>query len=527
MTVASLFFSSSLLSFPVERMSTLNRREALICGALATPFLTAPVPADSSALDKGAVDGIVHNALKAWEVPGVALGIVRHGEVVHLQGYGVRELGKPKPITLDTLFAIASCTKAFTTTAMAMLVDEGKMHWDDPVRNYLESFRLADPSADRLVTLRDLVCHRTGLGSHDLLWYRAPWDQKEAIRRIGWMPPSLPFRSSFQYQSTMVAAAGYAVQAASGMRSWEEFIQKRIFDPLEMDNCNFLTAHALSAPDHATPHRRNRQDRIEPISWYKMATADPAGSINASARDLCKWALFQLGDGTVSKAGKKVRLVSEAGLEETHSPQNPMRLSGYDRQMQPDCLLMSYGMAWVIQDHRGHLLISHAGTIDGFRTHITLAPNAGLGIVLLNNLHGTDLNLAISNSILDLVLGLPPKDWNACLGKVARARDDMKKAQRQQREAKRFKGTRPSRELDAYVGDYYESVFGHSQITLDQGKLVWHWSSFHCPLEHFHFDTFLARSEILDDPAINFSLGTDGQVVTLNAVERYFLRVAK
>jgi CubicO group peptidase (beta-lactamase class C family) len=484
-------------------------------------------------VDNAAIDAVVRDALKAWQAPGVAVGVVQRGQVIYLKGVGLKELGKDKPVTPDTLFPIGSCTKMFTTTAMAMMVDEGRMHWDEPVRNKLPEFRLADPRIDALVTLRDLVCHRTGLGSHDLLWYRAAWDLKESIRRIGLVAPSLQFRSSFMYQSTMVSAAGLAVDKAAGAKEpsgagWASIVQKRLFDPLGMDHCQFATKDALAAPDHATPHRRNKEDKIAVIPHYHFREPDPAGSIYACASDLCKWAIFQMGDGSIKKDGKTVLLVSAANLQETHTPQNIIPLAGSDGLMQPETIQMSYGMGWVIQDYRGEKLVSHAGRIDGFRTHITLVPKAQLGIVLLNNLDATDMNLAISNSIVDLVLRLRTRDWNAYLGKVAKDRDENVKNVLKEREERRHQlrkeGPLPSRKLEAYTGEYFEPAFGTARVTLEKGQLVWHWSTFTAPLEHSHFDTFLAKNEILNNPLINFTLGVNGEVVTMYAVERYFIK---
>jgi CubicO group peptidase (beta-lactamase class C family) len=461
-------------------------------------------------------------------VPGVAVGIVRDGQVVHLAGYGVKELGKKDRVTPDTLFPISSCTKAFTTTAIAMLVSARQMGWDDPVRNYLEYFRLFDPSADRLVTLRDLVCHRTGLGSHDLLWYRAAWSPRDAVRRIGRVPPDLPFRSSFWYQSTMVAAAGYALEAVLGKDgSWAGFVREKITERLGMKRTFFTTKEAFEQKDLATPHRENREDKLVSVPWYELKEPDPAGSVISCARDLCQWALFHLRRGKVEHNGKEIELVHPEALAETHSPQNIIPLKGIDRFLHPETEHMTYCMGWVRHDYRGRLLLSHSGTIDGFRAHIKFAPKENIGIVLLNNRHGTDMSLALGNTLLDRLLQLEPHiDWNDKLGKVAKARDDTDKQVFKLREVNQRRGTKPSLPNSGYVGTYREPAFGDARITeRKDGTLMWHWSTFECPLKHFHYDTFIAESELLHDPFVNFSLGLDGTAVTMNAVERYFVRV--
>jgi CubicO group peptidase (beta-lactamase class C family) len=482
---------------------------------LAWPVLSAAKPIDGAAIDE-----IASDALKSWKVPGAAVAIVYRDQLVYCKGFGVKELGGRKPVTPDTLFPLASCTKAFTTTAMAMLVDEGKMDWDDPVRRHVGFFRLADPVADAGVTLCDLVSHRTGLSGHDLLWYRSKWSQEEIIRRIGHVKLSRPFRTAYQYQSIMVMAAGRAV-AEAAKTPWHEFVQKRIFDPLDMKRACCTTTAALQDPDHASGHRKNQEGKIEVVPWYPMTTPDPAGSVNASARDLAKWVQFQLGDGTFR--GK--RLVSARNLEETHLPHTIMRLDASARAMQPYTVQMCYGLGWVIQDYRGHRLVSHGGAIDGFRAHITLAPDDRLGIVLLNNLQGSQMNLAISNSILDLVLGLEAKDWNTMLGEAVKKDEAGAKAARVLREKGRRQGTKPSHPLEAYIGRYRDPAYGTARIALDRGKLVWQWSSFHGPLEHFHFDTFTARHEFLGDPLVVFRFAADGDVVGMRFLDVDFRKV--
>jgi CubicO group peptidase (beta-lactamase class C family) len=482
--------------------------------------LLAPLPAAAAQPpDPAALDTILREALRAWKVPGAAVAVVQRGRVVYLKGFGVRELGGDRRVTPDTLFALASCTKAFTTTALALLVDEGKLAWDDPVRKHVPFFRLADPVADAAVTLRDLVSHRTGVGSHDLLWYRSPWTQDELIRRIGRVKPSKPFRTAYQYQSVMVMAAGRAVETASGER-WDQFVRRRLLGPLGMTGACFTTAEVLRSPDHASPHRQTSAGKVEVIPWYPMPRPDPAGSLCASVRDLSQWVLFQLGDGTFR--GK--RLVSARNLAETHAPQTIMHLEGSGRAFQPHTIQMSYAMGWVVQDYRGHLLVSHGGAIDGFRAHITLAPNDQLGIVLLNNLQGTQLNLAVSNSIVDLLLDLGTTDWNTYMLDVVKKEEAAKKESARRWRESRRRGTRPSRALSAYAGSYEHPAYGTARVVWKSGALAWEWSSFHGPLEHFHYDTFTARHDLLGDAPMVFRLNAAGEVAGLQFLGQDFRR---
>jgi CubicO group peptidase (beta-lactamase class C family) len=466
--------------------------------------------------DRAAIAGIVNDALEAWKAPGVAVAVVYRGEVYYCEGHGVRELGRNQRVTRRTVFPLASCSKAFTTTALAMLVDEGKVHWDEPARRHVPFFRLADPLADANVTIRDLLSHRTGVAGHDLLWYRAKGSQEEIIRRIGLVPPSMSFRSGYQYQSIMVMAAGYAVGTASGS-SWQAFVQKRILDPLGMGDTTLTTPPALRGPDHANGHRHNKAGKVEVVPWYPMVSPDPAGSVNSSAADLSKWLLFHLGEG-----GKARKLVSAAALEETHSPQTIMRLVGNDRDFQPFTHQMSYGMGWVVQDYRGQHLVAHGGSIDGFRSHLTLVPDARLGIALLNNLEGSQMNLAISNSLVDLFLGLSPQDWNGRFLETMKKEEAGKEEAIRHWQATRKKGTRTSRDLAAYGGSFQNPAYGTARIELKDGALAWQWSTFSGVLEHFHYDTFTARNRFLGDPMVVFRLDAKGEVVGMQFLNMDF-----
>jgi CubicO group peptidase (beta-lactamase class C family) len=480
---------------------------ASICRILAAVVLTtAAVNARAAAIDEAAVEALVRKSLAAWHVPGVAVAIVKDGNVVYLKGHGVRAVDHPDPVTPHTLFPIASCTKAFTTTAMALLADEGKMAWDDPVSKHLPYFHLADPKADKEVRLRDLVCHRTGLRGHDLLWYRSPWPPEEIVRRAGRLPLDKPFRQAFQYQSTMFTAAGLAVAAASGT-PWHEFVRKRLLQPLGMDDVVFTTTDARRTPDYAFPHRLNDRGQAEIIAFYPIERPEPAGSIHASAHDLAKWLIFQLGDGTA----RRRRLVSAKNLDETHTPQIPIPMDRLDRAFFPETKRMDYAMGWVVQDRRGVTMLAHAGAIDGFRAQLTLVPEHKLGIVLLDNLHQTRMNIALSQALLDLLLGGPRRDWDAVVREAVR-KEQTETDDERARRARSIPNTHPTLPLAGYVGTYEHPAYGTVRISQGPSGLVWEWNDFRAVLKHFHYDTFTLPIEIMHDPEVVFQL--DGSIVT-------------
>jgi Domain of unknown function (DUF3471)/Beta-lactamase len=275
------------------------------------------------------------------------------------------------------------------------------------------------------------------------------------------------------------------------------------------------------SPNLATPHRPDRDGRLRAVPWYVQKEPNAAGSIHASARDLAAWLRFQIGDGTYQ--GR--RLVSAANLAEPHTPQFALRLDGIVKSSNPDTLQMSYGLAWVIQDYRGHLLVSHAGTIDGFRAHIALLPRDGYALAILANRHHTRMNLALSNILVDHLLSLPAKDWPRHLREIERQEEATKRAAREQRDLQKRPGTRPSRPLSEYAGAYEHPAYGRATVTVSDGRLQWAWSGFRVPLEHYLSDTFLANDENLDDPLIEFAVA-DGQRVTgFTFLNLQFLRV--
>lgn len=465
----------------------------------------------AQAIDTAALDAVMEDALKYWQTPGAAAVVVRDGKVVYLKGFGIKDTKTRQPVTPDTVFAIGSTTKAFTTAAMAMLVDEGKMQWDDSVRSHLTSFRLADPLATENVTLRDLVTHRTGLSRHDLLWAGTPWSRAEILRRIGLVPLTQSFRSVFQYQNIMFLAAGEAV-AATAEASFENFVRQRIFDQLGMKSASLSVIDAQKSPDHATPHIK-RGARIEEMPWRNLDNVGPAGSINASVRDLSAWIQLQLSDGTFQ--GK--RLLSAENLREMHTPQMTIRLEGRWKLFFPESVTsqLNYGLGWFISDYRGEHLIMHGGTIDGFRTSVMLAPKKGIGIAVLSNLNQTQMPEASCYNMLDRLLGLPVMDWNKYIGERVKLFEAEQVKAFTTRYAARKMNTRPSHSLNAYVGGYDEPAYGRATISLENNQLVVQWNSLRSKLDHFHFDTFLAKEERLATEQVQFQLGADGEVESL------------
>ena len=492
------------------------RALAVSIAFLAASILSAqPAPLDSREIDK-----VMLATMKAWKIPGAAIAVVRNDRVVHLQGYGSKDLGGTAPVTPDTLFQIASASKAFTTTAMAMLVGEGKMAWDDPVRKHLEYFRLSDLCADANVTLRDLVSHRTGMGGRDELWDNSPLTREEIIRAMATVEPAGTFRSGYRYNNIMFMAAGEAVTRAAAM-PYDEFVRTRIFLPLQMKS-TVLSEGDWAKSDHATGHHYDwRTDRISIRKPVDATALGPAGAIKSSARDMGNWVRFHLAGGAFDDR----QLVDAEALNETKTPQTVVRLQNLTRDLHPDTNVMSYGMGWNVQDYRGELLVSHTGSLNGFRTRVELMPKRAAGLVVMINVDRGIALLAIRNALLDRLSGKPPRDWNAYYLMVDRKADEKEDRERSERKARAIKGTQPSRPLEAYAGEYVNEPYGVARVTRVNGGLTLQWSRMTLPLEHLQYDVFTAYSDWDGvDENVTFALGEDGTVKTLTIFEERFVR---
>jgi CubicO group peptidase (beta-lactamase class C family) len=470
-----------------------------------------------------ALDALVRKACDTWHAPGLAVAVVKGDEVVYLKGVGVREQGQSEPVTPETIFPIGSLTKAVTATALAQLIDDGKAGWDDPVRKHLSWFRLADPLADRDVTLRDLLCHRTGLGRNDLIWLHAPWSIEENVRRLAFLEPAHSFRSVYEYNNITYHAAGLVLESIT-KEPWQDLVRHRLLAPLKINHAVFTSTEARKAADHASPHHRKGDGKVEVIDWYnddKQIRA--SGSLKMSVRDLGQWLRFQVAGGRFE--GRQ--LVSARNFKETHTAQVVVPLDEDLARMtgaSQDC----YGLGWHLTDYRGHPLHEHGGSVQGFRAHIYVLPRDELGVAVLTNMDDAGMLVAAGSLLLDHLLGLEKKDWHAFY--LGRSREAARKRQQEHRKllASRHPDTRPSRELEAYAGSYHEPAYGTVRIEREGRKLVLRWSGYRVTLEHFHFDTFLPelkeeRHSLYDKPAV-FELDADGKVAVLHFLGRKLLR---
>jgi CubicO group peptidase (beta-lactamase class C family) len=443
-----------------------------------------------AAIDPGReLDSYVARAVADWKVPGLAIAVVKDGQIVFAKGYGVREVGKPAPVDTQTLFAIGSTTKAMTAAALGMLVDEKKVRWDDPVTTHLPGFQLADPYVTREVTIRDLLTHRAGLGNADLLWYRHDLSADEVLRRARFITPAYSLRSGFIYQNVMYAVAGQVVAAASGM-PWERFVRTRIFSPLGMTNAVPLLDSAKARANVAAPHYR-LNDTIRVVTNASVDAVAPAGAVWASVGDMAKWMRFVLDSGRVN--GR--RLLEPATYSEWLKPQTmvgPSEFYPTARLTKPHWT--TYALGWFQQDYAGRMVDFHTGSIDGMVAIIGLIPDERLGVYVLANLDHAEVRHALMLRVFDLYLGNPMRDWSAELLRLYGGIRAGADSARTRAAARHIAGTKPSLELAQYAGTYADSLMGTARVAIEQGKLRLRASSLHAgTLEHWEYDTFRLR----------------------------------
>lgn len=462
-------------------------------------------------------DEYVNSVFQSWDIPGMAVAVVKDGEVVFAKGYGVRELGSGTPVDAETVFAIGSASKAFTAAALAMLVDEGKLKWDDLASKYLPDLRLFDPYVTANLTVRDLVTHRSGLARTDFLWYGQSHARQEILKRVRHIEPASSFRSAFGYQNVLYLAAGEIIPAVTGL-SFDEFIHDRFFKPLGMPSSNTSTNDLKSVENQATPHIKVG-DTVKVINWRNIDNVAPAGSINSNVTDMANWVKLQLTEGKFNGE----QLLSPASLKESHSPQFIIRPDGeFDLiwQVCPDMNFMTYGLGWFVQDYKGRKVVHHGGNIDGMAAHVSLIPSEKVGVVILTNLNAAVLPMVLHFSLFDAILGGGNRDWSDHALKLKATLDQSVKDAGAQQAKSRVRGTQTSLGMDNYTGEYIHPAYDPIQVAFEgEGLVMTAGAGLVGDLTHWHFDTFAVdwRDPVFAGPVdikqlVTFVLNADGKV---------------
>ncbi|HXU39359.1 MAG TPA: serine hydrolase [Blastocatellia bacterium] len=460
-------------------------------------------------------DEVVTDAMKKFEVPGMAIAIVKGKDVVYAKGFGFRDVEKQLPVTADTLFAIGSSTKAFTTFVLGTLVDEGKIEWEKPVRNYIPWFKLYDPSMTEHLSVRDLVTHRSGLPRHDLVWYNNFEAGKEQfVRKLAYLEPSADLREKFQYNNLMFLTAGYLTEVITG-KTWEEAVRGRILDPLGMKRTDFSVADMQKDSDFAQPYGK-KDAKIEKLPFRPITNLAPAGSINSSVNEMARWVTVHLNGGKYSDKYGDKKLAEAPTVDDMHIAHMVTGATSPETEITGG----DYGMGWFGDNYRGHRRVEHGGNIDGFSANVVLFPKDDFGIVVLTNLNGTPLRDLIAQVAADRLLGLKAMDW-INLGAARRALGEKESKEGAKKKAvTRIAGTAPSHKLAEYVGDYEHPGYGILKVVLNGDHLETTFNNIVTPLEHWHYDTFnggKVKDGVFEDMKFTFQTDVNGFVARVSA----------
>ncbi len=421
------------------------------------------------------IDEFINKAMKDWEMPGFSVAIVKNDSVIFAKGYGVRNINKNDPVDENTLFVIASCSKAFTTASLAILVDQGKIKWDDPATKYLPDFQMYDPWVTKEITIRDLVSHKSGLEtfSGDFLWLNSTYDRKEVINRARYLKPTSSFRSKYGYQNIMFITAAEVIKTVTDT-SWSDFIKTHILDNLEMKHTN-TSYEIFNNDDNAAKGHFKKENVMKIFTDTQIDNAHGALGINSSAIEMAQWIRLQLGKGKYN--GK--RIFSERQSLEMWSNQTPIGI-------------MNYGLGWFIRYWNGKRMLNHGGGMPGMISDVTLIPEENFGFVLLSN-YETGMVGAVRNYISDLFTNTEPKDWGKLMLDGFAKRIEAQEKEFKRREEIRAKDTRPSLPLEKYCGMYEDKMYGKAEVSLKDGKLFLQFlptPTFSGELKHYQYDMF-------------------------------------
>ena len=450
---------------------------------------------DSATAVVDSIDAYISQVLEEFQVPGLAIAVVKGGDVILSKGYGHRDRDEDLRVTPRTLFAIGSITKSFTVTVLGMLEDDGKLDWDEPVRTYLPDFQLYDEVASRLMTPRDLVTHRSGLPRHDALWYGSELTRRQLYDRLRYLEPSRGFREAFQYQNLMFMTAGMLAGQLAGM-SWEDLVRVRVFEPLGMTRSNFSVTLSQKDDDFSYPYNLIN-DEPRQIDFRVIDEIGPAGSINSSVEEMIRYVQLHIERGEWDGE----QLLSAANSQQMQMPQMVMPGNLYYDEVG----YTQYGMGFMVTTYRGHVLVHHGGGIDGFISLLSFMPREGIGMIVLTNATGVSPGSAVTSTVTrgvyDRVLGLEPLDWIARIREAqARAAEDEEQGGEEEGE-RRVAGTSPSHELTDYAGRYAHPAYGTFTVELSDARLRATYNGMTTPLDHFHYDVFQAH----EDPMNEFS----------------------
>lgn len=436
------------------------------------------------------IDQYIQKVQKDWEVPGIAVAIVQGDKVLMAKGYGVRDINTKEAVDENTLYAVASNSKAFTAAALAILVDEGKVSWDDPVTKYLPTFQMPDAWTTREMTVRDLLCHRSGMDtfSGDLLWYDTNYTADQVVERIRYLKPVSSFRSRYGYQNLMYITAGKIIERVSG-QSWAEFVRGRILNSIGMTRTT--TSIKEIKDNFASPHNKSGGAGLRALPLGDVDNSWGACGLNSSVSDMAKWMQMQLSSG---KVGDK-QIISEKQLHQMCQPWMILQ-QPFEAPRQPMKNFQAYGLGYFLMDWYGHKVVNHSGGLDGMISQLAMVPSLNLGVVVLTNSESSS-SAFIRNRILECFMGVadrPDRSGDA-LAKFIEGEKKKAEAMAKQ-DADRKKDSTTTIPLTDLAGRFRSEMYGDVVVTAEGDRLVLKLepaANFVADLEHWQYNTFLIK----------------------------------
>lgn len=428
----------------------------------------------------------VRGEMKKYNVPGVSVLIINDGKVIFSHGFGYRDFERKLKVDSKTVFPVASCTKTFNSTCVGLLVDEKRMEWDRPLRYYYPELMMYDRYATERVTLRDALCHRSGLPRHDRVWLYAGLSRNELMKRLRYLQPSHGFREVFQYNNIVYTAAGVAVEKVSGMK-WEDFVRTKIFKPLGMNSSSLSIDELKKTKNHSLGYKvdsKSPKTGVLAMPYHPVNTTGPSSCINSNVEDMGRWLMLHINRGVVG--GK--RLISKKTLDEIHTPQVTIPPTGeFEPYTCNETPVLCYALGWVVQPYNGHMMLNHSGGIDGFTSMISFMPKEKIGVVVLTNRHRSMLPYTITFNIFDRLLGYRQIDRGE---RFARAIKKILKNMSGGKKAVVRKNAPHTHPLKDYAGTYTNPAYGAIVVTMKDKVLYAKFRNTTAQLKHLHYDVF-------------------------------------
>jgi len=472
-------------------------------------------------------DQYVEKILKDWNAPGLAVGVIAKNKLVLAKGYGYRDYGNKLPMTANTLFQIASNTKLFTAVAVGMLVEEGKLELDKPIREYVPTIQFYNDDLNNTVTIQDMLAHRTGITRHDMIWYKSDFTRQELFERLKYLEPEKPLRQSFLYNNLMYAASGYIIEILTD-QTWEDFLRERIFQPLDMTSTVFSIEEMKKQSDHSVPYKEKRDstELIQMPFYEDVAGIGPAGSIISNVQDMSKWLIALMNDGKYQDKQIIPSRVLKATLEPAFAlPNSDLENRGYTELLNP-----VYGTGRYFSSYRGHYLTDHGGAIGGCYSNVSCMPYDQIGvIVLVIGGHCGNLPEIITYNLFERLLGMDQTPWNERRLEIYNKGKEAGKEARAKAGSDRVPDTKPSHAIAYYVGEYEHPAYGILKIEIKDTELQFDFHEIILPLSHYHYERFdTPNDELWGKWSVNFGTNPQGDVdkavISVDEGEVVFIR---